>query len=38
MESAAKNKKLIFGPDADIAAIERLASLKVQKNSRKKIL
>ena len=38
MESAVKNKKLIFGPEADIAAIERLASLKVQKNSREKIL
>lgn len=32
VESAVKNKKLVFGPEADIAAIERLASLKVQKN------
>jgi coenzyme F420 hydrogenase subunit beta len=32
LESAAKNKKLIFGPEADVAAIQRLALLKVQKN------
>jgi coenzyme F420 hydrogenase subunit beta len=35
MDSAVKNKKLIIGPVADIAAIERLASLKVQKNKPK---
>lgn len=32
LESAVKNKKLVFGPEADVAAIERLASLKVQRN------
>jgi coenzyme F420 hydrogenase subunit beta len=32
LESAVKNKKLVFGPEVDIAAIQRLASLKVQKN------
>jgi coenzyme F420 hydrogenase subunit beta len=32
LESAARNKKLIFGPEADVTAIQRLASLKVQKN------
>lgn len=35
LESAVKNKKLVVGPEADIAAIERLASLKVQKNRSK---
>jgi coenzyme F420 hydrogenase subunit beta len=32
LESAVKNKRLVFGPEADVAAIKRLASLKVQKN------
>jgi len=35
-ESAVKNKKLVIGPEADIAAIERLASFKVQKNRSEK--
>jgi coenzyme F420 hydrogenase subunit beta len=38
MESAVKNKKMVIGPEADIAAIERLASFKVQKNAPEKIL
>ena len=36
MESAVKNKKLIFGPEADIAAIERLASLQSAKKQPRK--
>lgn len=35
-ESAVKNKKLVIGPQADIAAIDRLASFKVRKNRQKK--
>lgn len=33
--SAVKNDRLVIGPEPDIAAIERLISLKVQKNSPK---
>jgi coenzyme F420 hydrogenase subunit beta len=33
VRSAVKNNRLVTGPDPDIAAIERLISLKVQKNS-----
>ncbi len=33
LESAIRNNRLITGPDPDITAIERLISLKVQKNS-----
>jgi coenzyme F420 hydrogenase subunit beta len=33
LESAIRNNRLISGPDPDITAIERLVSLKVQRNS-----
>jgi coenzyme F420 hydrogenase subunit beta len=33
LESAIRNNRLVTGPDPDITAIERLVSLKVQKNS-----
>lgn len=33
LESAVRNKRLVTGPEPDIAAIERLISLKIQKNS-----
>jgi coenzyme F420 hydrogenase subunit beta len=33
LESAIRNNRLITGPNPDIAAIERLVSIKVQKNS-----
>jgi coenzyme F420 hydrogenase subunit beta len=35
VDSAVRNNKLTLGPGADLAAIEKLATAKIKKNSKK---